>query len=285
MEESLTTVQKLINTIIEYCVNYSFQVLGAILVLVIGAFIANRTAKFLMTLMQKKKMDITLSKFTANTIKFVILAFALIIALGKFGITITPFVAALGGATFGASLALQGPLSNYGAGLSIVLTRPYVVGNTIQVAGVSGIVKEVKLACTVLTDEDGIDITIPSKQIVGEILHNSRAHKIVETAIGITYDSNPELAIQTIQKVLANIKEVAKNPSPQIGIQEFGDSSIDIGLRYWVPTSQYFRVSYEVNLAIFKALNAAKISMPFPQREIRILSGAPQAAAALTAQK
>lgn len=278
MQEQISAAQKLINTLIEFFVNYSFQVLGAVIVLAVGFLIAGWVSNTLMQLLQKKNMDITLSKFLAGTVKIIILGFALLVALGKFGITIAPFIAALGALAFGASFAIQGPLSNYGAGLSIILSRPFVVGDTITVAGVSGVVKEVKLACTILTNEDGIFITIPNKDIVGQILHNSKRYKVAEGLIGISYDSDTETAVKVINSVLQKFPEVTQDPKSQVGIQQFADSAINIAYRYWVPTIKFFQLSHEVNLAVFQALGQANIKIPFPQRELRILSGSSELA-------
>lgn len=273
MEKELSAIQQFVKTAIEFLTNYSFQVVGAILVLIIGNFIANWALGVVLKLCQAKKVDITLAKFIASCIKITILAFAIIIALGKFGITITPFIAMIGAGAFGASMALQGPLSNYGAGISIILGHPFVVGDTIVVTGQSGVVQEVTLSSTILTDEDGVKITIPNKSIVGEIIHNSFKYKIVENKIGVSYSDDPEKAIGVIQRTIANFKEVAETPKPQVGLQEFGDSSINIGCRYWIPTTKYFQTLCAINLAIHKALAAAQITMPFPQRDVRIISG------------
>lgn len=272
MREEITAVQKLVNTLIEYAVSYGFQVLGALIVLAVGFMIANWLSRLLLSLFEKKKMDITLSKFLAGCVKGLIVTFAVIIAMGKFGITIAPFIAALGAATFGASFALQGPLSNYGAGLSIILSRPFVVGDTITVGEVNGVVREVTLACTILTDEDGIKITIPNKDIVGQIIYNSKTLKVVPGVVGISYDSNPETAAQVIREALSKFQEVSQQPKPQIGIQEFADSSINVAYRYWVPTEKYFQTVYSVNLAVLKALTRANIKIPFPQREVRLVA-------------
>lgn len=272
MQEEIQTVQKLINIIMDFIVNYSFQVVGAILVLVIGVLVARAVSSFFLKLFEKKEIDITLSKFIASLVKGIILGFAFIVAIGKFGITIAPLVAALAAMAFGASFAIQGPLANYGAGLVIILTRPFVVGNTIKVSDVSGIVEEVKLGATILTDEDGVKITIPNKHIVGEIIHNSEEKKIVEEIVGISYDSDPEKAIQIIKEALEPFEEISKEPPPQIGIQEFGDSSINIGLRYWIPTNTYFKILYQVNLSVYQHLKAKNIKIPFPQRDVHIVS-------------
>ncbi len=273
MQEEIKTVQKMINIVIDFFVNYSFQVVGAIIVLVIGVLVARAVSSFLLKFFEKKEFDVTLSKFIAATVKGIILGFAFIVAIGKFGITIAPFIAALAAMAFGASFAIQGPLANYGAGLVIILTRPFVVGNTIKVSNVSGIVDEVKLGATILTDEDGVKITIPNKHIVGEIIHNSKERKIVEEMVGISYDSDPEKAIQIIKETLETFEDISKEPPPQIGIQEFGDSSINIGLRYWIPTDKYFKILYQVNLSIYKHLKENNIEIPFPQRDVHIVSG------------
>jgi small conductance mechanosensitive channel len=272
MPEEIKTIQKLINIVIDFFVNYSFQVVGAILVLVIGVLVARAVSSSLLKFFGKKEFDVTLSKFIATAVKGTILGFAFIVAIGKFGITIAPFIAALAAMAFGASFAIQGPLANYGAGLVIILTRPFVVGNTIKVSNISGIVDEVKLGATILTDEDGVKITIPNKLIVGEIIHNSEERKIVEEMVGISYDSDPENAIRIIKEALESFEDISKEPLPQIGIQEFGDSSINIGLRYWIPTDKYFKILYRVNLSIYKHLKGNNIEIPFPQRDVHIVS-------------
>jgi len=272
MQEEIKTVQKLVNMIIDFFVNYSFQVIGAILVLIIGLLVARSVASFLLKLFERKDLDVTLSKFTAAAVKGIIIGFAIIIALGKFGITIAPFIAALAAMAFGASFAIQAPLANYGAGLVIILTRPFVVGDTITVTGVSGVVDEITLGATTLTDEDGVKITIPNKHIVGEIIHNSQEKRIVEEIVGISYDSDPEKAIQIIKEALNEFEDISKEPPPRVGIQKFGDSSIDIGLRYWIPSQKYFKTLYQVNLAVYKQLKARDIEIPFPQRDVHIIS-------------
>ncbi len=274
VKDEITAIQTLMDTLIEFSVAYGFQVVGAIVILILGVVAANWVANIILGVMKKKQIDITLSAFLSNVVKIIIIAFAVIIALGKFGITIAPFIAALGAAAFGASFALQGPLSNYSAGLVIIVTRPFVVGNTVDMAGVSGVVKEIKLASTILADADGEQITIPNKKIIGEILHNSHESKMVAGGIGISYDSSPEKAVSLISDVLGANADVSDDKTPVIGISGFGDSSVDIAFRYWVPTVKYHSVSYAVNLSVFNALKENGIDIPFPQREVKILSDA-----------
>lgn len=272
----LTPLQKTIDTTIDFLVNYSFQVIGALLILIIGAVAAHWANGVILRLCKRKNLDITLARFFASSTRIMVLAFACIVALGKFGITIAPFIAAIGATAFGITYAIQGPLSNYGAGLAIILGRPYIVGDTIAIKGVTGIVEEVRLACTILVDEDGVKITIPSRHIVGEVLHNSGPHKIVEAVVGVAYGEDPEKAVRIIKQALDQQEAVAKKPAAHVGIQQFGDSSVNIGFRYWVPTARYFEALYVVNMAVFQALKKANVSIPFPQREVRMLGEANQ---------
>ncbi len=274
MEQELTAVNNLITQVQGFAVEYGFQILGAIIILLIGLKVASWCSNLVLSLCERRQLDITLAKFFANVVRLLVLVFVVIIAMGKFGITIAPFIAALGAIAFGSSLALQGPLSNYGAGLGIILSRPFVVGNTIKVRGVTGVVEEIKLGATFLSNEDGETIIIPNSQVVGEILHNSYANSIVEASVGIAYSEDPQRSIQLINQLLAENASVASEPAPQVGIDNFADSAIEIGLRYWVPTTRLYQTRFEVNNAIHASLREAGVVIPFPQREVRMLDQA-----------
>ena len=270
MEQEIAAIQNLSQTVTTFGVTYGFQMVGAIIIIVVGLFVGKWVGRLVERLCAARNFDVTLSRFFANVAKVLVLVFVAIIALGKFGITIAPFIAAIGAIAFGASLAIQGPLSNYGAGIAIILGRPFVVGNTITLLDVSGMVEEVRLGATLLSTEDGEIITIPNKQILGEILHNSFANKVVESKIGISYTDDPDQAIAVIQDMLATVSEVTKEPSPQVGIENFADSAIEIGYRYWVPTQQYFQIRYEVNRAVYNGLMTAGINIPYPKLDVTV---------------
>lgn len=270
MEQELATLQKVYDLVVTFIIDYSFQIVGAIIILLVGAKLAGWLGRLVGGFCEKKGVDVTLARFFGNVVKIITLAFVVIMAMEKFGISIAPFIAALGALAFGSSFAIAGPLSNYGAGLSIILSRPFVVGNTISVQGVNGVVEEIQLAMTRLSTEDGEVITIPNKHIVGEILVNSFANRIVETTVGISYDDDPEQAIATIKDVLRGVDAIVQEPAPQVGIAAFGESSIDLGLRYWVPTTIYFQTLYRANLAVHKALKQAGITIPYPQRDVHL---------------
>ena len=272
MQKEIEIVQNYYNIVVEYVVKYGFQVLFGVLILFLGKKLSDWAAKFVTGLCQKRHLDITLTHFIAMVSQIIVMAFAALLALDKFGITISPFIATISAMIFGASFALQAPLSNYAAGLSIILTRPFVVGNTITIKGFSGVVEDVKLPCTILSTGEGEKITIPNKDIVGEVIVNSLENKMVQVLIGISYSDKPEKVIEIIQRQLKNFSQVLENPPPQVGIQSFGDSSVNIGVYFWAPTKLNLKTLHEVNLAIYNVLKKNGITIPFPQREVRILS-------------
>lgn len=268
--EQLETTQ---NAVINFFINYGFQFIGAIIILLLGWQVSRWVSRLVLKLCDRAKLDVTLSRFFTNVTKTLVLIFVIIIALGKFGITIAPFIAALGAIAFGSTLALQGPLSNYGAGLTIILTRPFVVGDTIKIQGVSGVVDEIKLAYTYLTNEDNEKITIPNKQIVGEILHNTFSNLLVETVIRVGYGDEPDRVIGIIRNVLSEHEEVANDPPPVVGIHDFGEYAVEIGMRYWLPTKRYYELLYGINQEISNKLRENNITIALPQHDIHIKNG------------
>ncbi|MFC3151340.1 mechanosensitive ion channel family protein [Litoribrevibacter euphylliae] len=271
MDEELQQIEKAYDLVTEFIVTYSFQVLGAIIVLVIGFFIARAISKAMNKFCVSRGIDVTLAKFLASAVNILILGCFIIISLGKFGISIAPFVAALGALTFGIGLALQGPVSNYGAGLAIILSRPFKVGDTVTISDYSGVVTDVKLANTQLATEDGEIITIPNKKIIGEVIHNSFSYKLVEVVVGIDYADDSQAAVDSIVSVLNDFDVVADDPKPQVGIDNFGDFSVNLGVRFWVPMNSYYETKYQVNQKIYEAIKRNGISIPFPRREVKML--------------
>lgn len=276
MQKELETITGLTNMLIEFVVKYGFQILGAMIILIVGVKVANWLSGLVVKLCEKRSLDVTITRFVGSAVKVVVLGFVIIVAIGKFGISIAPFIAALGALAFGSSFAIQGPLSNYGAGLAIIISRPFVVGNTITVKGVSGVVDEITLAATILSNEDEEKITIPNKHVVGEIIRNSYENRVVETTVGISYGDDPRQAIAALKDILAQNPDVCQDPPPLIGIERFADSAIDIGIRYWVPTKKYFQTMYRVNLAVHQALISAGITIPFPQQDVHLFDASRQ---------
>jgi small conductance mechanosensitive channel len=271
LQQELEQVSQVYHIIVNFFTNYSFQLLGAFLIFLFGYFVAGKIAKTVLSLCEKQQLDITLSRFLANTTKMVIVVMVTVISLGKLGVSVTPFIAAIGAISLGAGLALQGLLANYAAGFNIILTRPFVVGDTIQVQGVKGVVKEVLLAYSVIEDEDKAEITIPNKLIVGEILHNSKEYTLLEISVGISYQNDPMAAILVIENALHSSAIENDEEKMQIGINDFGDSAINISIRLWIPTNTLYEMKFQANKAIYLALEKANITIPYPQHDVHII--------------
>lgn len=267
MIAELDTLTRISALVVDFFVRYSFQVLGALLIMAVGMWVSRRVGNALLRVQERRNVDITLRQFMASAARLGVLALFAVIALGKLGISIAPLLAAVGGVALGAGMALQGPVSNFGAGLSLILTRPFKVGDTIEVQGCAGVVTDISLAATRLKAEDGEDIVIPNKQVVGEIHRNSFANRIVEGSIGVAYSTDPRRASDIVAATLREVADVAAEPAPQVGIDSFGETAITIAYRYWAPSRRYFETRHAVNAAVYGALVAAAVDIT-PLREV-----------------
>jgi small conductance mechanosensitive channel len=274
LRSELEQASKFYDTVVNFFTNYSFQLVGALLILLLGYAVAGKVAKIILRVCEKQQLDITLSRFLASTTKVVIMVMVSVMALSKVGVSITPFIAAIGAISLGAGLALQGLLANYAAGFNIIIIRPFVVGDTIEVQGVTGIVNEVQLAYTVVENEDGAEITIPNKHIVGEVVLNSRKDSLLKLSVGISYQDNPLVVIDLIESTLAKLDIFTDEVRMQVGIDEFADSAINIGIRLWIPTTNLFSAKYAAYKAIYLAFEAAQITIPYPQQDIHLIDQA-----------
>jgi small conductance mechanosensitive channel len=271
LRTEIEQVSRVYQIMVDFFANYSFQLIGALLIFILGYSVAGKVAKAVLRLCEKHKLDITLSRFLASTTKMVVLVLVSIIALNKLGISVTPFVAAIGAISLGAGLALQGLLANYAAGFNIIIIRPFVVGDTIEVQGVTGIVKEVQLAYTIIENEDEAEITIPNKHIVGEVVLNSRKDTLLKLSVGISYQDDPIKVSQLIEETLAKLDIYTDKVRMQVGIDEFADSAINIGIRLWIPTTNLYAAKYSAYQAIYLAFAQEKVTIPFPQQDVHLI--------------
>ncbi len=271
MDKELEEVSKFYNVIVDFFANYSLQIAGALIIFIIGVIASKYVQRLVFNILIKNKIDETLSGFVSNFVRLLVVAMMAILALGKLGISIAPFIAAIGALSLTAGLALQGSVSNFAAGIILVVTKPFKIGDTITVNDVYGEVEDIKLSYTVLHNEDGEQITIPNKYMIGDVLVNSFAYRIVEGSVGVAYDSDVQNAVDVIKNLILAQDDVNSDNEPIVGVEKFNDSSVDIGYRYWVTTKSFFKTQYNVNLKVLNALNAANITIPFPQREIRVL--------------
>ncbi len=270
-QTAASSVSKILDWVMESCVKYSFQVLGGLVLLAIGWFIGNFLARITRDMLKKKNVDVTVTKFIAGAVKLLVMIFAAIAALSKFGIEIAPIIAGLSVVGFGTSFALQGPLSNYAAGIMLVFTKPFKVGDIIEVVNVHGEVEDMTLSRTILITVDGDKIIVPNKHIIGEIIHNSSTLKRVDINVGVSYATDVENAIRVIKAVVDSDSRVITSRGAKVGVLDFGDSSVNIFIRLWCKQQDYYEVKFAINKNILATLQKNKIEIPFPQRDVRIV--------------
>lgn len=249
------------------------NVLFAIIILLVGLFIANKTNRLICKTGEKyDKLDDTLFRFLGSVAKYIILAFVAIAVLNRFGVQTASIIALLGAAGLAVGLALQGTLSNLAAGVMLLVFRPYKVGDFIDAAGRFGKVQEIDLFTSILQTFDNQQIVIPNSQIWGEQIINHSHHTIrgVDMRFGVAYKENTEKVRKVIQSVLDAHPHILKDPAPFIEVETLNDSSVDFLVRPFCEGEHYFAVLYSVPEQIKKALDDAEIEIPFPHRKIII---------------
>src|SRR5713101_8248508 len=184
-------------------IRYGFQILGALVILGVGLLLARWVGNLMGQWLERRNLEPPVRSLMVRTVRVVVLIFTLVVALDKFGFQVAPLVAGIGVAGIGIGIALQGVLGNLVAGLSIILTKPFRVGDYIQLVGVQGQVSTIELFSTVLVNPDHSRVVIPNRKIVGEVLHNYSAVRQLGLTVGVAYGSNVSQALAVIREVLA----------------------------------------------------------------------------------
>jgi len=256
--------------ILDLLIRYGFQVLGAFAILAVGAIAARWIGGLADHGLEKRAIEPPLRKLIVRAVKVVVVLFACVVALDKFGFQIAPLVAGIGVAGLGVGIALQGVLSNVMAGLTIIFTKPFRVGEYIELVGVHGDVVAIELFSTTLLHPDRSRVVIPNRKIVGEILHNYGAIRQLNLVVGIAYNGDVDRALAIIRDVLAKNPRVLKDPAPGVGISALADSAITVAIQPWVAAADYGAAQAELYRAVLAQLRKHQIEIPFPQREVRL---------------
>lgn len=259
---------------IDLVIRYGFQVLGAIVVLTVGILLARWAGNLTSRWLLRQEMEPPVRTLIVRFVRVVVVLFTLIVALDKFGVQVAPLIAGIGVAGLGIGIALQGVLGNLIAGLSIIFTKPYRVGEYIELVGVHGQVQRIDIFSTTLIHLDGSRVVIPNRKIVGEILHNYGSVRQLDLSVGVAYGTNMDEALALVQAVLESNPHVLREPAPFVGITVLADSAITIAVRPWAPVADYALVQAELYQAIVERFRASKIAIPFPQHEVRLLNPA-----------
>ncbi|MCD6328224.1 mechanosensitive ion channel [bacterium] len=268
----MTYFDTVLSTLRQYLTVYGLNVIGAMAILVLGRWAAKIAQKIIKRLMKRGKVDETLIGFVSNLAYITLLAFVVVAALGKLGIQTTSFIALLGAAGLAIGLALQGSLSNFAAGVLMIIFRPFRVGDLIETAGCLGIVESIQIFTTEIQTLDNKLIVIPNAKITSDNIINYTAKETrrVDLVIGVSYADDLSKVKSAIESVLNGDKRILKDPAPTIGVLELADSSVNFAVRPWTKTDDYWGVYFDTLKAIKERFDADGISIPFPQMDVHI---------------
>jgi small conductance mechanosensitive channel len=249
------------------------KVLGALVLLVVGTWVVRRIVNFSARALGRAKIDTTLIGFLRNLLFGVLIAVLVVMALGVIGVPSAPMVAALGTAGLAIGLALQGSLSNLAWGVLLIMFRPFRVGDFVTVAGVDGTVESINLMHTQLLLPDGRESVVPNGKVGSDVItnYNRRGKRRFQLDVRIGYKDNIDAAMAEIHQLLAADARVLKDPEPIVWTHGLGESSVDLLVRAWTLTADFWTVQTDLLGAIKKRFDDKGISIPLPQRELKVV--------------
>ncbi len=267
-------IQELLAPILEMLQTDSIfaKIIIAILIFFIGWNIISLITKIFSNTLKKRNFDETLRPFISNLILWGLRAFLFITTASYLGIETTSFVALLGALGFAIGMAMQGALANFAGGVIILVTKPYKVGDLVEMQDSLGVVKEIRLFNTILLSPENKTIILPNGAISNGNITNYTVEGLirVDLSVGISYTADIQKAKDTIMQVLQADKNVLKTPAPFVGVVELGDSSVNLAVRPYSSPDKYWNVYFEINEKMKLALDNANIEIPFPQMDIHI---------------
>ncbi|MFN3232268.1 MAG: mechanosensitive ion channel family protein [Alphaproteobacteria bacterium] len=272
-------VIKAVDELVSLGIRYGLDVLGAIVLLAIGWMVAGFVRKRLRKrLVKSERIDDTVGPFVANVARYLVLIVVLVAVLAQFGVQTASIVAALGAAGIAIGLALQGTLSNIAAGMMLLFLRPLRIGDHVEVQDHEGIVDEIGVFTTILHTFDGVYRSIPNSEIWDHTITNytRRGKRRVDVDIGISYGDSIADAAKVLHDILGKDERVLQDPEPQVIVNSLADSAVVLSARGWVETENYWGTLFDMRHAMKDGLDEAGISIPFPQRDIHIVTNRPQ---------
>lgn len=269
--EMLTKIQ---DKGLDFISDYGPKLIGAAIILFIGVVVAMQIGKMLQRWLGKRDLEPPVRILIVRVVRLLIMGMTLMLVAAKVGVDMAPLIAGLGVAGVGVGLALQGVLGNLMAGLLIIFTKPFRVGEYIELLGVHGQVHAIELFSVNLVHADQSRVVIPNRKIIGEILHNYGSLRQLSLSVGVAYSTDVNQALAVVRTVLAANPRVVKSPEPIVGVCALADSSVNIAIKPWVKVGDYGAAAAEINQRVLEEFRRCGIEIPFPQREIRVLNGA-----------
>ncbi len=272
MNQSLQSLDQITTTALELGLQFAPRALTALAILVAGYYAGRWAGRALLRALAHAELDPPVRSLLGRLAHLLVFGVFLLMALQNLGVELLPLIAGLGIAGAGIALALQGVLGNLVAGLTILLTRPFRVGDYISIVKEEGVVQDITVFNTTLQHADLSRVVIPNRKIVGEILHNCGKIRQVRIEVGVAYDTDFAAAAQTLREVLRANSRVLAEPAPAVAVSRLADSAVLMVAAPWVRVPDYGAANTELSQAIVEAFRASNIAIPFPQREVRVLS-------------
>jgi len=258
--------------LIDLGVNWGTKILATLVIFLVGKWLAARIAGLVVRVMERQKIDVTLTRFLKNIIYYALLAAVVVAAAGQLGINTASFLTIIGAAGLAIGLALKDSLSNFASGVMLILFRPFKVGDAVDIAGVGGSVEEITIFNTIINTPDNQRKIIPNSQISNAVITNINANpkRRIDLTIGIGYDDDIKEAHRILAAVIAADSRILTEPAAQIAVSELADSSVNFVVRPWVKSPDYWAVRFDLTEKIKLSLDAAGISIPYPQQDVHL---------------
>ena len=270
MDEEFKAIAQFASTAIELSMRFGPKIVVALAILTLGHFAGRWAGRALLRVVASFGLEPPVRALLERLVRLAVFGLFAIMALQNLGVELLPLIAGLGVAGAGIALAMQGVLGNIVAGLTIIFTRPFRVGDYVSIAGEEGEVVEITLFSTVLGHPDLSKVVIPNRKIVGEILHNYGGIRQLSLEVGIAYGADTAAALAAIREALAANPRLLTEPAPAVGVTKLADSSVTISIGPWVKSGDYLAAVSEVNAAVLDALARRHIPIPPPQREVTL---------------
>jgi small conductance mechanosensitive channel len=272
LDSATARIEKFKDDLMSYAEKYGLKILGALLILTVGWIVVRWMTGAVRSWLDKQQLEPPVKSLITRVVRLLLMIGVLLAALDTAGFPTLTLITGIGVAGVGVGLALQGVLSNLVAGLTIIFTKPYRVGEYINIANVHGQVQHIEMFSTVLLHNDLSRVVIPNRKIVGEILHNYGKIRQLKLNVAVAYGTDLDAAFRLIREILAANDRVLKDPAPAIGIAALTDSSITIAVNPWTTLTDFGPAQVELYQAILNHFRAQKIEIPLPQREVRLLN-------------
>ncbi|MDH3391747.1 MAG: mechanosensitive ion channel [Desulfobulbaceae bacterium] len=251
---------------------YAINIIGALLIFIVGKWLSRRITNLLAKLLKKNNVELTLVNFLTNLIYYTLVVLVVVAAMGRLGVNTTSFLTIIGAAGLAIGLALKDSLSNFAAGVMLVLFRPFTIGDVVSTAGITAKVEKVTIFNTLFCTADNQLVIVPNNKIISDIITNINAKdtRRIDLVVGISYTDDMVQTKGVLERLAKEDSRVLTDPATTVAVAELADSSVNLVFRPWVKTADYWAVRFDLTEKIKNALDEAGISIPFPQQDVHL---------------